>query len=70
MSGQVRRRRWRMRKVSVWAEVSDDHFRAYASEAARRGVPVENLIQQTVNSLLRELERDEEEDRDHDLTTS
>jgi metallophosphoesterase superfamily enzyme len=59
-----------MRKVGVWAEVSDIHFRAYESEARRRGVPVENLVQQTVNSLLRELERDEEEDRDHDLTTS
>lgn len=59
-----------MRKVSVWAEVSDDHFRAYECEAARRGVPVESLIQQTVNSLLRELEQDEAEDRDHDLITS
>lgn len=59
-----------MRRVSVQAEVSDQHFRAYECEAARRGVPIETLIEQTVNSLLRELERDEEEDRDHDLTTS
>jgi hypothetical protein len=59
-----------MRRVSVWAEVSDDHFRAYKSEAERRGVAIEDLIQQTVNSLLRELEREEAEDRGHDLTTS
>lgn len=59
-----------MRRVPVWAEVSDEHYRAYECEAARRGVPVENLVTQTVNSLLRELERDEEEDRDHELTTS
>jgi len=59
-----------MRKVRVWAEVSDSHFLAYQSEAARQGVRVENLIQQTVNCLLRELERDEEEDRCAELTIS
>ena len=59
-----------MRKVRVWAEVSDSHFQAYECEAARQGVPVEELIQQTVNCLLRELEQDEVEDRCHDLTSS
>ena len=59
-----------MRKVQVWAEVSDTHFREYEGEAARRGVPVESLIQQTVNCLLRELERDEEEDRCPEFATS
>lgn len=52
-----------MRKVKVWAEVGDAHFRAYEAEAQRRGVPVEDLVQQTVNCLLRELERDEAEGR-------
>jgi len=59
-----------MRKVRVWAEVSDSHYRAYECEAARRGVPVEELIQQTVNCLLREFERDEVEDRCDELTSS
>jgi len=59
-----------MRRVRVWAEVSDSHFLAYECEAARQEVPVEDLIQQTVNCLLRELERDEEEDRVEELTTS
>jgi hypothetical protein len=54
----------------VWAEVSDSHFLAYECEAARQEVPVEDLIQQTVNCLLREFERDEEEDRCEELTTS
>ena len=59
-----------MRKVRVWAEVSDSHFLAYEGEAARQGVPVEELIQRTVNCLLLELEREEEEDRCPELRTS
>ncbi len=50
-----------MRKLQVWAELSDEHYRAYESEARRRGVPIEELVQQTVNCLLRELEEEEEE---------
>jgi hypothetical protein len=59
-----------MRKVRVWAEVSDGHYLAYEGEAARQGVPVEDLIQRTVNCLLRELEQEEEEDRCPELRTS
>ena len=59
-----------MRKVRVWAEVSDSHFLAYEGEAARQGVPVEELVQRTVNCLLAELEREEEEDRCPELRTS
>ncbi len=61
-----RRRRWSVPRVNVWAEVSERHFHAYEAEARRRG----DLVQLTVNSLLRELERDEEEDRDRELITS
>jgi hypothetical protein len=50
-----------MRKVQVWAEISDSHYHAYECEAKRRGVPVEKLVEQTVNCLLRELEQEEEE---------
>jgi hypothetical protein len=49
-----------MHRVQVWAELSDQHHRAYECEAKRRGVTVEELVEQTVNCLLRELERDEE----------
>ena len=45
-----------MHKVRVWAELSDEHYKAYEAEAKRRGVSVEELVQQTVNCLLRELE--------------
>lgn len=51
-----------MQRVRVWAEVSDEHFRAWQAEARRRDVPVEDLVQQTVNCLLRELE--DEQDRE------
>jgi hypothetical protein len=50
-----------MRRVQVWAEISDEHFHAYEAEAERRGVSVEELVQCTVNCLLRELEQEEKE---------
>ncbi|UCF20457.1 MAG: hypothetical protein JSU87_03345 [Gemmatimonadota bacterium] len=55
-----------MRKVQVWAEISDQHYHAYELEAQRRGVPLEELVEQTVNCLLRELEREENECSDPD----
>jgi len=60
-----------MRKVQVWAELTDDHFRAYEAEAKRRGVSVEELVQQTVNCLLREMEEEEEDaGPDHMISVS
>ncbi len=50
-----------MQRVQVWAELTDEHYRAYETEARRQGVEVAELVQQTVNCLLRELEREEEE---------
>jgi hypothetical protein len=50
-----------MPEVDVKATISEEHYRAYAAEAHRQGVPVEHLVQQTVNCLLRELERDQEQ---------
>jgi hypothetical protein len=43
-----------MHKVPVFAELSDEHYRAYEAEAKRRGVSVEELVQHTVNALLRD----------------
>lgn len=48
-----------MRKIQVWAELSDEAFRRYESEAERQGVEVVRLVEQTVNCLLHELEREE-----------
>lgn len=59
-----------VRKVKVWARISDRHFHAYECEARRQGVPLEDLVEQTVNTLLRELEREEEEDRGNEVTGS
>ncbi len=50
-----------MHRIQVWAEVSERHFQAYEAEAKRRGVSVQELVEQTVNCLLRELEQEEEE---------
>jgi hypothetical protein len=41
--------------------LSDEHYRAYEAEAKRRGVSVEELVQHTVNALLRELEQEEDD---------
>lgn len=51
-----------MKKVQVWAELSDEAYHAYECEARRQDVAVESLIEQTVNYLLKELEREEKED--------
>jgi hypothetical protein len=54
-----------MPRVRIEAELSETFYRAYEDEARRQGVKVEALIEQTVNCLLRELEREEE---DHPIT--
>jgi hypothetical protein len=59
-----------MRKIQVWARLTDQHYHAYECEARRQGVPLENLVEQTVNALLRELELEEAEGGSHDLSTS
>jgi hypothetical protein len=51
------------RRVQVWAEISDEHYEAYEAEAQRQGVSVCELVEKTVNCLMRELEREEEDDR-------
>lgn len=48
-----------MPKIRIEAELSEEHLRAYEGEAKRQGVPVEVLVQQTVNVLLQELEQEE-----------
>jgi hypothetical protein len=59
-----------MRKVRVWAELSDEAFHAYEGEARRRGVEVEALVEQTVNCLLQELEREENEGTNYPIIPS
>jgi len=48
-----------MPKIRIDAEISEEHLRAYEGEARRQGVPVEKLVEKTVNELLQELEQEE-----------
>ena len=50
-----------MPKIRIEAEISEDHLRAYEDEARREGVPVEKLVEKTVNVLLQELEQEEDD---------
>ncbi len=56
-----------MRKVRIVAELSDEFYQAYEGEARRQKVRVEELVQRTVNTLLKELEQEEE---DYPITPS
>ena len=50
-----------MTKVQIWVDVSEEHYHRYEGEARRRGVPVERLVEHTVNCLLKEFEDEERE---------
>ena len=54
-----------MRSVRIWVDLSDSDYDGYVYEAKRRDVTVEDLIQQMVQGLIRELKRDEQEGTDH-----
>jgi hypothetical protein len=56
-----------MPTVRVCVDITEDHFRAYQDEATRRGVTVEDLVQQMVQGLVEELDRDEREGTDHPI---
>lgn len=56
-----------MTKVRICAEVPEEFYRHLVEEAARRGVTVESLVEQTVKSLIEELEQDEREGTDHPI---
>lgn len=59
-----------MPKVTVCAQVSEEHYRALVGEARRRGVAVETLVEQTVNALIRELEDETGSGFDHNISVS
>ena len=56
-----------MPTVRICVDISEEHFRAYQDEAERRGVGVEQLVQQMVQGLVEELDRDEREGTDHPI---
>jgi len=56
-----------MPSVRICVDITEDHFRAYQDEADRRGVTVEDLVQQMVQGLVEELDREEREGTDHPI---
>ncbi len=54
-----------MTKVQICVDVPEDHYRAYADQAERQGVTVESLVRQTLQCLLEDAERADEEGTDH-----
>jgi hypothetical protein len=58
-----------MPKIRIEAELSEEHLRGYERQAQHQGVPVEKLVEKTVNELMRELE-EEENTGEWPMTTS
>ena len=56
-----------MPTVRICVDINEEHYRAYQDEAQRRGVSVEDLVQQMVQGLVEELDRDEREGTDHPI---
>ena len=56
-----------MPTIRVCVDITEDHFRAYQDEATRRVVSVEDLVQQMVQGLVEELDREEREGTDHPI---
>ena len=54
-----------MTKVQICIDVPEDHYRAYSNQAERQGVTVESLVKQTLQYLLEEADRENEEGTDH-----
>jgi len=56
-----------MTTVRICVEIPEEQYRAYQDEAVRRGVTVEDLVQQMVQGLVEELDREEREGTDHPI---
>ncbi len=59
-----------MSKVHICIEIAEEALRAFEAEARRRGVTVQCLLEQMVNGLIRDMEREEEEGTDHPIIAS
>lgn len=56
-----------MKKVKICLELEDAAHAAFAREAERRGLTVEDLLEKTVLGLLREMEQEEKDGTDHPI---
>lgn len=59
-----------MSKVHICLDIKEEALRAFEAEARREGVPVKELLERTVNGLLRDMEKEEEEGTDHPIIPS
>ena len=58
-----------MTKVRICVELSEQHYHDLEREANRRGIPIETLVEQSVNKLIEEFETEIEEGTDHPIST-
>ncbi len=56
-----------MKKVRISIDLEEDEYASFASEASRRGLTVETLLERTVLGLLREMEQEEKDGTDRPI---
>ena len=59
-----------MHRIRISIDLPDSDYLAYEKEGKRRGTTVEHLVEETVQQLLMELDREEAEGTDHPIITS
>ncbi|OGF22272.1 MAG: hypothetical protein A2V63_11710 [Candidatus Eisenbacteria bacterium RBG_19FT_COMBO_70_11] len=59
-----------MAQVHICIELSEESLRSFDAEARREKVTLQSLLERTVNGLLRDMEREEEEGTDHPIIAS
>ena len=57
-----------MTKVRVCIEIKESDLAIYEKEAQRRGMKVEKLLEQMVDSLIKELKEQERQGTDFEIT--
>lgn len=59
-----------MSKVHICLDLTEASLRSFEAEARREGVTLQSLLERTVNGLIRDMEREEEEGTDHPIIAS
>lgn len=57
-----------MTKVRVCIEIKESDLAIYETEAQRRGIKVEKLLEQMVDGLIKELKEEERQGTDFEIT--
>jgi hypothetical protein len=59
-----------MSKIHICIDLTEESLRSFEAEAQREGVPLQALLEQMVNRLIRDMEREEGEGTDHPIIAS